>query len=375
MNKYCFLFRAGVIFLVGVYLSATGQQNLDLQSSDSLEFEIIEAPTGPVIDENHPELEGNKYGFEGGSVVKEGGVYHLFVAELAGDPFWARMRLAHWTSRDARKWKREATLYETSGAMDTKDIRFSIWLPEMIFNEQEERWNMFYITYRPASADPKKVMHLDGRVWRAISEVKGRGGIGGPYRDVGIILEPDADSQEWEGQQGTDSFYPWRVGNKWYAFYGSHKYDPHGPWLIGLAEAEELAGPWKRCVGLNPSPIEKKFIECPFVVRIGEKYVAVYDSSSEDTNPRYVIDGHHVGYSVSEDGINWPRGRRLDVQPGKANWSEDIRTPLCLIPEGNDIYTMLYTGKRKGKLFWSIGLVKLKLVKWDQPTTKKETDK
>jgi len=368
MNKYFFLYSAGVIFLAGVCLSATGQQNSDLESPDSLRFELIEAQLRPVIDENHPDLEGNKYGFEGGSVVKEAGVYHLFVAEMAGDPFWARMRLAHWKSSDARKWQRVGTLYETSGAMDTKDIRFSIWLPEMIFNEREDRWNMFYITYRPKWADPAKVSHEDGRVWRAVSDVKGRDGIGGPYRDVGIILEPDADSQEWEGQQGTDSFYPWRAGGKWYAFYGSHYHEPRGPWLVGLAEAEELAGPWKRCVGLNPSPIEKKFIECPFVVCIGENYVAVYDSSLDDSNPRYVVDGHQVGYSVSEDGIHWPRGQRLDVQPGKANWSEDIRTPLCLIPEGNDIYTMLYTGKLKGKMFWPVGLVKLKLVKRDRHT-------
>ena len=77
---------------------------------------------------------------------------------------------------------------------------------------------------------------------------------------------------------------------------------------------------------------------------------------------QYVADGHHVGISISRDGIHWPPGERLDVQPGDANWSEDLRTPLCLIPEGNGIYTMLYTGKRKGAMFWPVGLVRLKLV-------------
>ena len=48
-----------------------------------------------------PTSKDNKYGFEGGSVVKVDGVYHLFVAEMAGDPFWVKMRLAHWTSPDA----------------------------------------------------------------------------------------------------------------------------------------------------------------------------------------------------------------------------------------------------------------------------------
>jgi len=37
--------------------------------------------------------------------------------------------------------------------------------------------------------------------------VKGEDGIDGPYVDMGIILEPDADSQSWEGQQAMASFY------------------------------------------------------------------------------------------------------------------------------------------------------------------------
>lgn len=301
-------------------------------------------------------------GFEGGSVVKEAGVYQLFVAEMAGDPPWAKMRLAHWTSPDARRWRRASTLYETSGAMDTNDTRFSLWAPMPIFDERQDQWNLFYIAYHPRETNPAQVVHMDGRVWRAVSQVKGRGGIGGPYLDAGIVLQPDAESQTWEGQQGTDSFYPWRVGRKWYGFYGSHNYLPQGPWLVGLAEAPALAGPWKRCADLNPAPIEKKFIENPIVVRIGRKFAAIYDSSIDNTNPNYLANGHHVGVSVSSDGIHWPQGQRLDVQPGDANWSEDIRTPLCLIPEGGGVYTMLYTGKRKGQTFWPVGFVRLKIV-------------
>ena len=77
---------------------------------------------------------------------------------------------------------------------------------------------------------------------------------------------------------------------------------------------------------------------------------------------QYVADGHHVGISISRDGIHWPPGERLGVPPGDANWSMDLRPPLCLIPGGNGIYTMLYTGKRKGARFWPVGLVRLKLL-------------
>lgn len=280
---------------------------------------------------------------------------------MAGDPLWAKIRLAHWTSPDARNWRRVSTLYKTSGAMDDSDTRFSLWAPMPVFNKHEDRWNLFYTAYRPRSSKPTEVVHMDGRVWHAISQVNGRGGIGGTYRDVGVVLQPDAESQAWEGQQGTDSFYPWRVGGRWFAFYGSHNYFPQGAWLVGLAEAPTLAGPWKRCAGLNPSPIEKGFIENPIVTRIGRRFVAICDSSLDDANPRYVADGRHVGLAVSSDGIHWPPGQRIDVQPGDANWSEDIRTPLCLIPEDDGTYTMLYTGKRKGEMFWPVGLARLKL--------------
>lgn len=362
MNKALSLAVAVIICMVCGCRHSPVPSISNVSIRDSLRFEVIEAPLAPVIDADHPDLAGNKYGFEGGSVVKEGGVYHLFVAEMAGDPFWARMRLAHWTSSDARRWQRASTLYETSGTMNTNDTRFSLWAPMPIFDERKDQWNLFYIAYRPYSSNPAQIVHVDGRVWRAVSQVQGRGGIGGPYRDVGVILQPDNESQAWEGQQGTDSFYPWRVGHKWHGFYGSHNHFPPGPWLVGLAEGPALAGPWKRCADMNPLPIERKFIENPIVVRVGRKCVAIYDSSTDDMNPNYVADGHNVGFSVSSDGIHWPQGQRIDVQPGKANWSEDIRTPLCLIPEGGNVYTMLYTGKRKGQMFWPVGLVRLRIV-------------
>ena len=136
---------------------------------------------------------------------------------------------------------------------------------------------------------------------------------------------------------------------------------PQGPWRVGLAKAPALAGPWQRYSDLNPSPIEKKFIENPIVSRIGQQFVAIYDSSPDETNPNYVIDGRHVGFSVSTDGIHWPPGRMLDVQSDVSDWSEDIRTPLSLIQEEKGVYTILYTAKLKEKLFWAVGLVRVKV--------------
>lgn len=324
-------------------------------------LEFLSAPAAPVIGPGHPDLAGNRYGFEGGCVVKEAGTYHLFTAEMAGDPFWVKMRLAHWRSPDAVNWRRVDTLYETNGSSTPGDTRFSLWAPMAVFNEAEQRWNLFYVAYRPGVGE-REGMHMDGRIWRAVSVTPGRQGIDGPYRDVGVVLEPDANSQPWESQQGTDSFFPWRVGEKWYSFYGSHQYRPRGPWLVGLAESPALAGPWTRCAGLNPSPIEPVFVENPVVTRLGESFVAVYDNCAEGTT--YVPEGRHVGYSVSSDGIRWPKGRRVAVQPasGPGQWSEDIRTPLGLIAEEDGTFTMVYTGQLRGQKFWPVGVARLRRV-------------
>jgi hypothetical protein len=322
-------------------------------------FTLTDAPAAPVIDSHHAGLAGNKYGFEGGCVVKEAGVYHMFTAEMAGDPFWVKMRLAHWSSPDARQWRRIGTLYETDGRLTPGDNRFSLWAPMAVFNTDENRWNLFYIAYRPGQGE-REGLHMNGQIWRAVSATAGRTGIGGPYRDAGIILQPDAHSQPWEGQQGTDSFFPWRVGNKWYAFYGSHQHWPIGPWCVGLAEAPALNGPWTRCSGLNPSPIEPVFIENPLVTQVGAHYVAVYDNCAPGDT--YIAEGRHGGYSVSTDGIHWPKGSDLALQPesGPAQWSEDLRTPLGLIPEDDGTFTVLYTGKVRGQNFWALGLARLK---------------
>ncbi|QYM78179.1 hypothetical protein K0B96_12810 [Horticoccus luteus] len=324
-------------------------------------LEFLDAPAHPVIGPDHPELAGNRYGFEGGSVIYESGVFHLFTAEMADDPFWAKMRLAHWSSPDGANWQRVGTLYETPGTMIPGDTRFSLWSPMPIFNAAEDRWNLFYIAYRPGFGAGEG-LHMDGRVWRAISQQPGRSGIGGPYRDDGIVLQPDADSQPWEGQQGTDSFYPWPVGGKWRAFYGSHNHVPHTPWLVGLAEAPALAGPWRRCPGVNPSPIEPHFIENPIVVSTAAGFIAIYDNCLSDAGTPYLPDGRHVGYSVSTDSVHWPQGRSVAVQPeGPANWSDDVRTPLCLVSTGDDHCTMIYTAKLRDRNFWGVGLARLRL--------------
>ena len=294
----------------------------------------------PVLTINSALATGNKYGFEGGRVLKLNGTYHLFTSEMVGDPHWVKMKLAHWTSRDRMHWRRVSTLFESSGDFTGKDTRAALWSPMPVYDPAEGRWNLFYVAYQCAPDTAKEwLTNHKGRIWRAVSKVRGPGGIEGPYEDVGIILQRGKDSDSWEGLQGTDSFFPYAVGKKWYAFYGTGHTEklPISLWQVGLAWAPSLAGPWKRCTALNPLRIEKVFIENPVVTQLQDgTYVAVYDN---DVN-------QSIGYTFSKDGIHWAPGKRLIVQKGKGIWASEVRTPLGLIPEGKDTFSLFYTANQ-----------------------------
>ena len=296
---------------------------------------------GPVLTIRSAGAEGNKYGFEGGRVLKIKGAYHLFTSEMTGDPHWVKMRLGHWTSSDRVHWKRVATLAESSGDFTGKDQRAALWSPLPIYDPAEKRWNLFYVAYQSAPDTSQQwLTNHEGRIWRAVSATRGEDGIGGPYEDVGVILQRGKDSDPWEGLQGTDSFFPYRVGESWYAFYGSAHTEklPISLWQVGLARAAALAGPWVRCTDMNPLKVESRFVENPIVTKLGDgTYVAVYDTDAPNA----------VGYTFSSDGIHWSQGQHLVVQEGNDVWASDVRTPLGLIAEGPDSFSLFYTANEK----------------------------
>ena len=284
---------------------------------------------------------GNKYGFEGGRVLKLNGTYHLFTSEMMGDPHWVKMRLAHWVSQDRLHWKRLATLAESSGDFSGKDPRAALWSPLPVYDPADNRWNLFYVAYQAAPDTSQQwLTNHEGRIWRAVSDTPGVEGIGGPYTDVGVILQRGRDSDSWEGLQGTDSFFPYKVGDQWYALYGSAHTEkiPISLWQVGLAKASELAGPWVRCTDRNPLTVEERFIENPIVTKLDDgTYVAVYDTDAANA----------IGYTFSSDGIHWSPGQHLLVQEGKGVWATEVRTPLGLISEAKDSFTLFYTANEK----------------------------
>jgi len=325
-------------------------------------FTLVEQYPSPVIARTSPGAEDTEYGFEGGTVIKLAGTYHLITTEMLAGQMWVKTKIAHWTSPDRIHWKRISTLFASSGDFTGKDPRASLWGPMPVYNTEEGRWDLIYVAYR-AAPDTKTEWrgNYEGRIWRAVSKQKGYAGIGGPYEDVGVILEPDAHSQPWEGLQGTDSFFPYQVGKRWLGFYGSANTEhlPVEHWRVGLAEAPALAGPWERMNGVNPVNIEKRFIENPIVTRLDNGYyVAVYDTDYPNA----------IGYTWSDpgDGVHWAAGKQLVVQPkGTGFWADDVRTPLGLIPEGHGQYTVFYTGYQKPPVsgphrYSGVGFVTLK---------------
>jgi hypothetical protein len=352
-----------------------------ISSKDAL-FEIVGGPDSPVVDEGMPGTEGIQGGFEGGCCVKIGDTYSLFPTERAGEPGVeayhdrVKTRIGYWTSKDAIHWKRQSTIYQSSGTYAVtdddnplNDRRAAIWSYMPVFNRESNRWNGFYLAYTVSKE--YKPNHSFGRIWRCESVQEGMDGIGGPYRDCGIVMEPGLDSQLWEGRQGVDSFFPYKVGEKWLGFYGGAfpyekwsdyplKYQQKW-WGVGLASANKLDGSWKRMdTTINPvTSIHPWFIENPIVSELpGGVLIAIFDGGPDAW-------GLHLpnmfGYSLSLDGITWTEAHYIPIHTKVKKWWDIMRTPLGLVPEGNGIYTVVYAAISNDKRFHPMGMVRLKL--------------
>ncbi|SDM10686.1 hypothetical protein SAMN05421823_110181 [Catalinimonas alkaloidigena] len=350
-------------------------------SDEKALFEIMGGPDEPVIDEGMPGTEGIQGGFEGGRCVKIGDTYHMFPTERAGqkgiEPYYDRVKtkIGYWTSKDAKTWTRQSAIYEASGTYAVteddnpiNDRRGAIWSYMPVFSETHNRWYGFYLAYTVHFEIAPN--HSFGRIWRTESTQEGEEGIAGPYQDQGIVMEPGLDSQPWEGRQGVDSFFPYQVGDKWLAFYGGAypfaSWDDYPKntgkgWYVGLAEADSLEGPWTRLdTTVNPvTSMHPWFIENPIVSQLpNDLYIAIFDGGPDAW-------GHHLpnmmGYSLSKDGYHWTEAHYFPIRTKVKKWWDIMRTPLCLIPEDDGTYTMVYAAIDAKKRFHPMGMVKLKL--------------
>jgi hypothetical protein len=326
----------------------------------------LEETLPPVIGPDHPGLAGNVSGFETGVTVKVGAIYHLFVGEMFGRPH-LDLRIAHWRSKDAVHWDRDKTVIASDPRRSATNPMSETWVQAIIYDETKGRWSLFYVAYRGGNSQRGEAQNMDyeGMIRRADAATPGMSGIDGNFVDAGIVMKPDAHSTRWEGQQGVDSFFPYKVGKKWVTLHGSHNHIPPSPWLVGVAQADSLDSTrWTRIRSEQPSPIESLFIENPIVLRLPNgHFMAVYDVNNYPNQADVAPSpANSIGYSVSEDGVHWHQGRALVVQSRPAGrWSADVRTPMGLVPEPDGTYTLLYSAKMVDRPFWAIGRVRVRL--------------
>jgi hypothetical protein len=204
---------------------------------------------------------------------------------------------------------------------------------------------MTYVAYRCAPNTKQQVRNnFGGRIIQARSVAKGVKGLGGPYKDMAVIQEPGPLADEWEGLQGSDSFFPFIVGNKWIAFTGSAKTEklPMEFWGNGLALAPSLTGPWIRLSNRSPVDFGTVFSENPIVTELPDgTLVAVMDSQ-----------GNGFGYSISVNGVDWSHMKYVEVTDKLDKWWAEFRTPLGLVPEEDGTYTLFFTVMKEPTDYW-----------------------
>ena len=113
-------------------------------------------------------------------------------------------------------------------------------------------------------------------------------------------------------------------------------------------------GPWKRRTHINP--VLKPRHENPHVHRLrGDLYLAVFDTIIEKGD-----EARRIGYTFSKDGLTWTDPKFIQLEPGENNWIQQVRTPISIIPLGNDEFLIFYTAVGPGK-YSSVSRVTVKL--------------
>ena len=341
-------------------------------------FHVIGGPDEPVVEEGMPGTEGIQGGFEGGAIVEVNGTYHMFPTERAGEigaPAKydrVKTKIGHWTSTDMIHWTRQSTILQATGIYAVSHYdnpmnnrRSAIWSYMPVFSEENNRWYGHYLAY--TTDEQISPNHSFGRIWRCESTVEGIEGIGGPYKDIGIVIEPGLDSQWWEGRQGVASFFPYKVGDRWLSFIsgaypfveGGYPFKSSRGWYVGLAESDKLEGPWTRLgTDVNPTTsIHPWFVENPIVSRLPNGlYIAVFDGG-----PEWLKLPNQIAYTLSKDGLNWTRARYIPIDVKVKKWWDTMRTPLCLMPVGDGVYSIVYAAIKNDRRYHPMGFVQVRM--------------
>lgn len=305
-------------------------------------LKLLEVTPEPLIGRHTPGTEDNRWGCEGGLVLQEGGRVHIFTTECYAPPKFDTTRLAHWHSSDGVSFERVSTIYDKNSPAPDELKTELPWTPYPIYNEDEERWNLFFTGYRSRHQKdfPKKARKyqedLGTPIIRAYSEETGRNGLGGPYTVTDYVFAGGKFSDPWEGGGSAVSFFPFQVKNGWRAFFGCNQFTSRQDvfFVPGLAKSPSLAGPWERLSHLNPVLMDDRFVENPVVYPIGNNnYITFYDGETM----------HGIAYAYSKGGDHWSKEKVLWLDSPPTRWAWWMRTPLGIIPRAAGGYWLYYT--------------------------------
>ena len=311
-----------------------------------MKLELLELSATPVFAKASALANHIAFGFEGGTAHKIGERYFIFTTECLSEPKTAASRLALYTSEDGAAFTRHSTVLDLHGDWREPASFWNPWSPMVVFDDAANRWSLFYVHYvrKPGSDQP---YNMTGRMARLDSATPGRDGITGPWTQAGLIDLADDQPDPWEGSCKVVSFYPYKIGNDWWAFYGSNNaptfiapdsLPQEGSAMkfwVGLAKSANasLDGQWIRQTALNPVLMDPDFMENPVVTRLRDDvFICVYDGGNT----------HALSYAFSRDGIHWDKEQVLEL-PSAPAWLKAMRTPLGLIAEADGTYTIFFT--------------------------------
>jgi len=136
MKAILFLTTALMILVTSCRKNQADSDQLSHPDQLQVSIEVIGGTDSPVLTKGMAGTEDNKYGFEGGTVIQRSDGYHLFTAEMVGEPHWVKMKLGHWLSKDGVDWRRIGTLFESSGDFTGRDPKAALWSPMPFFNKK-----------------------------------------------------------------------------------------------------------------------------------------------------------------------------------------------------------------------------------------------
>ena len=172
---------------------------------------------------------------------------------------WVRMRFGYWTSRDRLQWTRVAQCASRarSSRARTRARRSGRRCPCGTIGGN--RWNLFYVAYHSAPRRRHEIHAESPRphLARACRALPGLDGIAGPLRRRAGGDGAGARLAALGGPAGHRLLLPVpRRRRRGTRCYGSAKSEtlPITHWLVGLASAPALGGPWTRVRAAQPRP-------------------------------------------------------------------------------------------------------------------------